>query len=494
MNMNKNKSHEGGTAYAQTGKEEIYELFSLGLLHGTFYQSPEEIEAKAHEVFKNALVSYPEYATECAINGVQKHGLKTVPLLWLIYLSTLEDKQLFKESFSSIVKTPSTLHFLLEYSRKGNIRSGVGRTLKSVANQWLQENLNEYWACRYRTKLKEIIRITRPKSSSLTNVQFTKYLDYLQNGTLSFDRVKILKEVLSEIGANKVTEETLTNIEQQQLQLEELKHQFGHLTQENKRKVYLSIFKGLSYAALIQNLAGLESVFKEDGVVILTKLECLAIGERIENIEAYKKSNMLPFTLISAYYMIESPILKRSIEKALIQISEDGVEPSEVPYMIVLDASSSMNFTNLTKSLSTMNVASIYAALIQKRNPNTKLYAVASNRREIEQEDSIFKTAKTISEISLGMGTLLGQIMEEYQGGNLLILTDSETGNDSETGDDLEKTWLEKGKGKGKLIIWQMTNSNLRVSNDSSVIYLQGYKEETWRQLHSIINTEGNGE
>ena len=90
------KTYEGGKAYALSFKEKLAEFFSLGLLNGNFYQSQEEVLKNAREIYERALAECPEFATKAAIYGNNFNSLKLVPTIWLAYLSTLDDKSLFK--------------------------------------------------------------------------------------------------------------------------------------------------------------------------------------------------------------------------------------------------------------------------------------------------------------------------------------------------------------------------------------------------------------
>lgn len=94
MNSDIKTNYEGGTSYKITLEEKLAEFFSLGLLNGNFYQSEAEVLNNAKELFEEALEECPEYATKCAIYGNNVNSLKLVPTIWLVYLSTLEDKNI----------------------------------------------------------------------------------------------------------------------------------------------------------------------------------------------------------------------------------------------------------------------------------------------------------------------------------------------------------------------------------------------------------------
>ena len=103
-------------------------------------------------------------------------------MIWLAYVSTLEDKTLFEVAFDKIIKTPKMLYDFMEIIRKTDIRQGLGRNVKRVMNTWLHNHLNDYQATRNKGKLSEIIKVTRPVFKEDTD--FQAYMQYISKGPL----------------------------------------------------------------------------------------------------------------------------------------------------------------------------------------------------------------------------------------------------------------------------------------------------------------------
>ncbi|MFE8095737.1 RNA-binding protein, partial [Bacillus toyonensis] len=110
MNPDMMLTKEGALAYKNSFKERLVELFTLGLLNGTFYTKQEDVLKNAGELFQRALKEEPEFATKCAIYGAVEGKLKLVPTIWMVYISTLEDKSLFKKSFPLIIRNFNMLY------------------------------------------------------------------------------------------------------------------------------------------------------------------------------------------------------------------------------------------------------------------------------------------------------------------------------------------------------------------------------------------------
>lgn len=204
MTSNETITYEGGKAYRLSFIEQLAEFFCLGLLNGNFYQSEEEVLQNARELYERAMAECPEFATKAAIYGNNFNSLKLVPTIWLVYLSTLDDKTLFKKAFPRIIRNPKMLYDFMEIARKSNIHTGLGRSVKKTMNEWLFNHLNEYQASRNKGKLAEIIKVTRP---SFQDETFQNYMKYIAKDELTFDRAIALKEVIQSLQSGQYTEE-----------------------------------------------------------------------------------------------------------------------------------------------------------------------------------------------------------------------------------------------------------------------------------------------
>lgn len=505
------KTHEGGIAYKMSFKEQLAEFFSLGLLNGNFYQTQEEVLRNAKSLFEKALEECPEFATKAAVYGNNVNSLKLVPTIWLVYLSTLEDKTLFKKAFPRIIQNPKMLHDFVEISRKGGIRQGLGRGVKKIVNDWLVEHLNEYQVSRNKGKLAEIVKVTRPK---VNDEEFQNFMRYLSRDEITFNRAKALKDVIEFMDKGILNDTVLNLIEKNRLQLEELKHATKNLSDEDKRKLYEAMYQGLNYAALILNLVALERVFAVRTQTIRKRLRLNGklmsfnqtqvletdipqhiidmVVERIEDVGMYRKSNMLPFALLNAEKMVVTPEFKQAISNVLRKVAQEAfvIDPS-IKLMVGIDTSASMSGTPVTEtgSLDAIDVATIFGAMLKKSHANTNVYAIASYIRpvDVRKQDDVFAMARKIARTNVGHGTYFEQLMSKYQGEKHVILI-----TDSEQADNLERVWLRTKKPDGaKLIVWQLAPYGIRISNHPSVVYVNGYSDRLLGLVKNIIEGKG---
>lgn len=491
-----NTNYEGGKSYKMSLEESIAEFFSLGLLNGNFYQSQSQVIKNAGELFRDALKHCPEFATKAAIYGNNVNSLKLVPTIWLVYLSTLEDKALFKKAFPRIIRNPKMLNDFVEICRKGGIRNGLGRAVKETINEWLDGNLNPYQASRNKGKLKDIVSLTRPKSNEN---DFQQYMKYLMKNELTFGRAIALKRTIDILKDGTLTEEVVAIIKTHNLQLEELKHSVSNLNSRDKQALYIEMYKGLNYAALILNLVSFERVFATKlkgprNTVEETDIPEYAIDmivEKIRNIDAYRKSNMLPFALINAEKMVVTPEFKKAISDVLKEVANSTFDiDKDISIMLGVDTSASMYGTEISNHLTCGDIANIFGSLVKKAHTKTNVFAVASQIKKVDlkKQDDIFSMARQIKSTNVGYGTYFEQLMDKYNGEKYVILL-----TDSMNADDLEEKWIKnKDKPEGaKLIVWQLESYQSKISKDPSVLYLAGYSDRLLGLIKNIIEGKG---
>jgi hypothetical protein len=201
MYPKKTTTFEGGNAYELNFEEKLCNAFTLGLIQGNFYVKQEDIIKNTRDLFAEALQKNPLLATKYAVYAAEELGMKFMPTLWLVYLSTLEDKKLFKKAFPRIIGTNvKLLHDFVNLCRQSDIRPGgihtqkvkntnrgLGQGLKKTINKWLYANVNDYNATRFTNKLEDVCRLTRPEDrtvertgkESTYKIDLTQYFQYI---------------------------------------------------------------------------------------------------------------------------------------------------------------------------------------------------------------------------------------------------------------------------------------------------------------------------
>ncbi|GHU24821.1 hypothetical protein FACS1894172_08710 [Spirochaetia bacterium] len=541
----KTTTYEGGTGYKISFPETVAEFFSLGLLNGMFYQTQEEVMQSATEIFTRALSECPEFATKAAIYGHTKNSLKLVPVIWLSYLSTLEDKSLFTKSFPRIVTNLNLLHDFMEICRKTPVRKGLGRSIKRAVNNQLFKLLNDYSVCRNKTTILELARVARP---AFKQEHFQNYMRYVSRDELSFERARELKQALENIKQNKIDDDVLGAVEKYSFQLEELKHSINNFPASSKEKLhmlsqeliaekdlekvallqqeimelkqkeagvlnnvdrqalYAILYKGLRYAALILNLVALERVFAVESRLVkkrrptgglFTQEEVLQsavppeieamVCTKIQSISDYRASNMLPFALINAQRMVTNKAFKKALGDILNTCAKETFNiPPETEILIGIDTSGSMS-VSINDSLNAIDIATFFGALVKLAHPAASVCTIANTCTPVSfKSENLFDMAGEICKQASG-GTYLETLMNEYAGQKYILLI-----TDSVAADDLASKWLmAKKPASAKLIVWQLQAYQTHISNNPAVIYLAGFSNRLLSLIKAIIEDTG---
>lgn len=507
MNPDMMLTKEGALAYNNSFKERLVELFTLGLLNGTFYTKQEDVLKNAGELFQRALKEEPEFATKCAIYGAVEGKLKLVPTIWMVYISTLEDKSLFKKSFPQVIRNFNMLYNFVEISRKGGIRKGLGRSAKREVNTRFIQLINEYQATRYKNKISDIAKVTRPLSK---DEDFQKLMRYVSKGELTFPRATALKIVISGLETGQYSLYMDSLVREHSIQLEEVKHSVSTLLPEDKQRLYATIYERLNYNALILNLVALERVFAtkvrkeyvynpsigqsfEQEVVVETEIPSVIIdmvSAKIANKEGYKRSHMLPFALIQANKKVVTPEFQQALGKLLRDVAQEAfVIDKNKSLLVGVDTSDSMTGYSLG-GLTPMEIATLFGSMVKKSHSNTNVVAVATTSKKVDlhTQDDVFKMANDIKDTDVGYGTQFNKLLQAYQDENYVILF-----TDNVSADSIENAWLKISQKTGaKLIIWQLAESGHKVSKDSSVIYVRGYSDRLLDLVRTIIESDGD--
>ncbi|MNO26405.1 TROVE domain protein [compost metagenome] len=518
---------QGGNAYTLDLEEKLCHMFTLGLINGNFFKNQETVVKETREVLEQALKDMPYIATQYAVYAAEELGMKLLPTIWLVYVSTLEDKSLFKSAFPRIINNPKMLYDFAELSRKAGIRrgfrgnkNGVGQSVKKTINNWLYENLNEYNTTRYTGKLEDVANLSRPEDKVVTrqgktgaydvNVgQFFKYM-FKQKGQprrLTFDRARAQDKVISDLQSGIVNEDTLLLISQYKFQLEELKFTFDNLSADQKKTVFMHFVPGLRYNALVSNLVAIERAFATrmnrvqkidpDSGKYYPTTEVMEtqipkelidiVSKKLQNFEDFKASKMLYFGLLTAHEMTITPAWRRALQEVLKKSGSIAFAsvPANTKVRVSADTSGSMS-TLVTNSLQAVDIAAYLAAGIGMSIPGSRTYATATTSKEVRLvRDNIIDNAVDIKKTSVGHGTSFETLLNDYAGEQYVILV-----SDGQDSGNMEAKWANLKKPNGaKLVIWHVAGHTYfnKISKRSDVIYLKGYSDQVLKVLANII-------
>lgn len=516
-------TYENGKAYSTTIDDDLCTIFTLGGLNGEFYEDAQTAINKIDMILKYALQFCPELATKYAIYSAETLRMKLMPTIWLVYLSILNDKTLFKKAFPRIInKNIKLLHDFINICRNSSIRpgghmkqkiknsnTGVGSGIKKVINDYLYEIMNDYNVTRFTGKLEDICHITRIKDTE----ESKKYLDYIfkprnQNRRLTFDRAKYLDEtikILSNSDKNFPTETQLNavleHIQKYKIQMDEIKFIFGNLSSEVLKQIYSYFIPTLNYAALITNLVAIERVWATSTQEIYkdkyTQTEVLEtnipqdiidiVTKKIKDLQAYHNSGLFFMRLYEASLMVKTSIWKKALSEVFLTTAKDVFKDvNNIKVRISADTSGSMTTRLNSSSLFAVDVATYFTAACALSIPNTKAYATATITKEVPLvTDNITLCANEIKQTNVGYGTKFETLLQGYNNENIVLII-----TDTQQSDNIEQAWKKLKKPKNaKFIIWDIVGyiQRNRISNDSSILYVRGYSDRTISLISNLI-------
>lgn len=511
-------TYECGKAYDPSFEDKLCTVFTIGILNNRFYEDYTTAVKDLDGLFRQALIDCPYLATQYAVYSAETLRMKLIPTIWLVYLSTLNDKTLFKKSFNRIIGTNvKMLYDFVDICRLTNIRPGghmkqkirntnrgLGAALKREINNWLYNTLNDYNATRFTNKLEDICRLTRPEDT----VDTQKYFQYIfkpknDSRRLTFERAKLLDETIKILSTEHTAEEfqkALNNINYAELQMDEIKMTFGNLAKEELQEVYKHFIPKLRYAALITNLVAIERAFAtslgEKGNKSSAKVFETNIPEDLEKLVANKIKSLKDFQMSGLFFLrlyAASRMVRTSLwAKALAEVFSEAAKiafsdiPDNIKVRVSADNSGSMQISLNGGAITAVDVASYFTAAVALSVPNAKAYATATITKQVPIEtDNIKLVAQQIRKTNVGYGTNFDTLLQGYNQENIvLIITDTQQNS------DVEKKWKSLNKPDGaKFIIWDVVgymNRNV-ISDDPSILYIRGYSDRTMSAIANLI-------
>ncbi|MCX7748138.1 MAG: hypothetical protein N2645_14820 [Clostridia bacterium] len=482
-------------------KETVTEMFCLGLINGNYFGEQEEIVRATRSIMERALKECPKWTTQCAIYGQENNNIKIIPILWLVYLSTLPEKTLFEKAFPRIIVSPARLYNFLMLTRKAGIRQGMGRSVKRVVNFWLNEKLNDDDAVRYKAKLKEIVKTTRP----IAVEKIQPYIAYVLKGDdEAFARASAIKKVYKGLKEGNVNASIFGLIKEYGLKFNDLKHIFSGLTRIQRKTIFEFLIYGLKYNELAENLTVIENAF-DDALItqdvmtsksILGQSEAVSfkipmelvneISRKLRDYEAFRRSKMLPFELIAVKEKIRVVSWKNSLDEVLQKSGREVFNvPGNIGIRVGVDTSHSMS-SNVTSSLTQLDIASLFSSMVHMSIRKAEVYATGSisKKVEIKKYNGLYENAQMIKDTKVGCGNRFETLLDGYQGEKYVLLI---TGG--KKCDELKSRWIRlKGRPRGsKLMIWHIKGYEHYLTRRNDIVCLNGYNDRVLYVLKNII-------
>jgi 60 kDa SS-A/Ro ribonucleoprotein len=289
---------EGALAWVMPDEDRVQQMCMVGVMGNTFYATERELVDETTDALFNVASKNPQLLHDCIIKGRQDGFVRTVNIAGLVFLS-MTDKNLFKSAFNKVIITGGDLGDFIDMCHRSR---GFGRSVKGAINNWLSENMSEFYAIKYRKQITDAIRVARPVpfegKEQIFNWLFDKPTGELGRTLTSYKAaIECIKEnmwdgAIEHINIGRLDYQTLTP--------------YGNPPKE----AWAAIAKSMGTMALLKYLDKLdnEGVFTPDNMVWMR--------ERF-TVEALKKARVFPFRLYIAYDNIKNMAVKNLLADVL---------------------------------------------------------------------------------------------------------------------------------------------------------------------------------
>lgn len=396
------KNASGGKAYKLDTQVALAKYVCTGTFNSTYQSSAEE---QLDRVRKLCDESDPEFIARLAVYA-RKHGkMKDTPAFLVAYLAH-ERIDLCKQVFSRVIDDPKMIRNFVQVMRSGAIkRKSLGTASKKLVQNWLASLTDEQLFkadVGNSPSLPDIIKMVHPSSKNEKGevIKSREVLyGYLLGKDLKEEDRKHLLPLVEQYEAFKKGEsKDIPNVPFQMLTS-------LPLTTDH----WKSIAENATFNQTRINL----NTFARHGVLQDPRMVDL-IADKLSNTEEIVRSKVMPYQLFTTAMNIDAamPQKIRNALYAATEIACENVPKIEGDVYIALDTSGSMrhaltgNRGSVTTKTRYIDVAALFAAAIQRKNPNAVVLPfdteVNTKNVQINPFDSIMTNAQKLAAINGG--------------------------------------------------------------------------------------------
>lgn len=173
------RNYEGFPSFSRSVEEQTLQVLTTGVCENSFYADAKTLTAEALGMIGQMAARDPELLAKMIVYARNEGLLRAVPIHALTVLSKV-DSRLFAAIFPRVIRTPNDLKDFVTLVRKGDLRTGLGRSVKRAINAWLN-GLTEYHAIKYGSRggditLRDVLRLTHPRPKDPRSDVLFQYL------------------------------------------------------------------------------------------------------------------------------------------------------------------------------------------------------------------------------------------------------------------------------------------------------------------------------
>jgi hypothetical protein len=423
------RNYEGEKVYRMTPEMELYERVLTNLVgEEKFYTSGNEDLENLKNVVQKVLDRDPKFVLQLANYARNYMYLRSVPILLLV-LSALHDgaKPYVREYTPKIVKRADELAEVIslfnlivgdigDEAPKGSLPASLK---KGLADSF--ESFDEYQLNKYKTGLKDVLRLTHPKPKDSYRNQLYRYLIYGEVGE-ELKQIRALKKLLQK---KEFDAEALELIQESHATWELAISHFG-----NKTEVWNAL--DIPFMAGLRNLRNL----LETGAYQALD----SVVEKLKDEKAVLKSKQFPFRFYSAYREVSSlsnvsreyqQKVLRALEIALF-LSVKNLPKLDGRTAIIVDTSGSMhNSISKNSVVEYIDIATLMGSIARYVSDESLVVAFGTTAKVVplSRDSGILKNMETIKNTDVGHATYVEEALKlleknDYVPDRILLFSD----------------------------------------------------------------------
>lgn len=521
----------GGKAYSLSSEEALAQYAATAMFTNTFYADGRE---QLDELLRHAANCDPVFVARAAVYSRENGWLKDAPAVLLAHVSTRFQKhdengarRAFRAAFPRVVDNGKLLrNFCQVISSNAVGRQNFGHTIRGVIDAWINgrssEQLFRDSVGGDKPSMADVIKMTRPKPRTPAKEAELRYLIGRELKEGQFDLLSPLMQEYEHFKASKKSAEAQGNPPLELPRVDfRLLDSLGLTKDEWKQ-----IARNAKWMMTRMNL----NTFQRHGVFEDPEMVTL-IAARLANKAEVERSRNYPFQLFQAYRHANAEV-PHQVRDALQDAMEHATANTPAfagNIVLALDVSGSMHGAQVggrsgkhgtrTGGVTAIEVASLFAAAILRRNPGTKLLPFSDRLNtdyRANPRDSVMTIAQQLSKLPSG-GTDCSLPLQYLNGANekrskitsvdaVIYISDSESwidslgtigigyGNRRMTGMMAEWTTF-KGRNPGaKLICMDLApHSTTQGPNGIDRLNVGGFNDKVFDVVASFIKS-GDGQ
>ncbi|MBI5961107.1 MAG: TROVE domain-containing protein [Chloroflexi bacterium] len=397
---------EGFPSFQRSDQEAYLQVLLTNTLTGTFYAQESELLKESLGLHLSMTQNDPAFAARALVHARSEGLMRLQPIVGLAYLAKA-NLTLFHKVFSRVIQTPGDLTDFVEIVRGGVAPGGMGRSIKTAINLWLN-GLSEYHAIKYATggqgySLRDVLRVTHPKP--LTPAQDAIFI-WLTDAekwnqpdrralTPQIDAFEQLKRIETN-GSDQAAVRAL--IAQGRLPYEVVT---GMIKPD--QDTWSGLMRQMPYMALMRHLNTLQRA----GVLAIES-NARYVVDRLVSIDALRKAKILPFQLFTAYRNFKAEVpaerlvaeaLTEAMDHAFVNLPDLGGAVCIAP-----DVSGSMSGFIAKGETRYIDIAGIFSGALLKANPQALVLPFENKVIDVQlsARDTLVTTADKLAKIGGG--------------------------------------------------------------------------------------------